>query len=43
MPEIKGIFPCGEGCGYAGGIISSAQDGLKVANAIYEKIKKNNE
>ena len=28
--NIKGIFPCGEGAGYAGGIISSAVDGLKV-------------
>ena len=28
--NIKGIYPCGEGAGYAGGIISSAVDGLKV-------------
>ena len=28
--NIKGVFPCGEGAGYAGGIISSAVDGLKV-------------
>ena len=28
--NIKGLFPCGEGAGYAGGIISSAVDGLKV-------------
>lgn len=28
--NIKGIFPCGEGAGYAGGIVSSAVDGLKV-------------
>jgi len=28
---IKGIFPCGEGAGYAGGIMSSAVDGIKVA------------
>jgi uncharacterized FAD-dependent dehydrogenase len=32
---IKGVFPCGEGSGYAGGIISSALDGIKAAeNAI---------
>lgn len=28
--NIKGIYPCGEGAGYAGGIVSSAVDGLKV-------------
>ena len=37
--NIMGVFPCGEGAGYAGGIISSAQDGIKVAEAIYNKIK----
>ena len=31
---VKGIFPCGEGAGYAGGITSAAMDGLKVAEAI---------
>jgi uncharacterized FAD-dependent dehydrogenase len=29
--NIKGLFPCGEGAGYAGGIISSALDGMKAA------------
>ena len=29
--NIKGIYPCGEGAGYAGGIITSAVDGIKVA------------
>lgn len=33
-PEIKGIYPCGEGAGYAGGIISAAIDGMNCANAI---------
>jgi len=28
-PQIKGLFPCGEGAGYAGGIISAAIDGMK--------------
>jgi len=32
-PEIKGLFPCGEGAGYAGGIISAALDGIKCAEA----------
>ncbi len=32
--RIKGLFPCGEGAGYAGGIISAAIDGEKIANAI---------
>lgn len=36
--NISGLFPCGEGAGYAGGIISSAQDGIKVAEAIYNLI-----
>jgi uncharacterized FAD-dependent dehydrogenase len=33
-PEIIGLYPCGEGAGYAGGIISAAMDGEKVAEAI---------
>lgn len=32
--SIKGIYPCGEGAGYAGGITTSAMDGLKVAESI---------
>jgi len=32
--EIKGLFPCGEGAGYAGGIVSSAIDGENCADAI---------
>jgi uncharacterized FAD-dependent dehydrogenase len=31
---IRGLYPCGEGAGYSGGIMSSAMDGLKVAEAI---------
>lgn len=30
-PEVKGLFPCGEGSGYAGGIVSSAMDGENAA------------
>ncbi len=33
----EGIYPCGEGAGYAGGITSAAADGLRVAEAIIEK------
>ncbi|MFD2255373.1 NAD(P)/FAD-dependent oxidoreductase [Luteolibacter algae] len=36
-PEIEGLFPCGEGAGYAGGIVSAALDGLKVADALMAK------
>ncbi len=32
-PEIRGLFPCGEGAGYAGGIVSAALDGMRVADA----------
>lgn len=39
--EIKGIYPCGEGAGYAGGITSAAMDGLRVAEAIIKKYKPN--
>lgn len=31
---VKGLYPCGEGAGYAGGIVSAAVDGLRVAEAI---------
>lgn len=34
---IAGIYPCGEGCGYAGGITSAAADGIRVAEALAEK------
>lgn len=35
----EGIYPCGEGAGYAGGIMSAAMDGIKVAEAIAGKFK----
>ena len=35
--KIKGLYPCGEGAGYAGGIVSSAVDGIKVAESILNK------
>lgn len=33
-PALRGVYPAGEGAGYAGGIVSSAVDGLRVAEAI---------
>ena len=33
-PQIKNLYPCGEGAGYAGGIVSAAMDGEKVASLI---------
>ena len=35
--NIKGIYPCGEGAGYAGGITSAAMDGIRVFEAIMSK------
>lgn len=37
-PEIEGLFPCGEGGGYAGGIISAAMDGERCAEAAIAKM-----
>ncbi|PKK92451.1 MAG: hypothetical protein CVV62_00245, partial [Tenericutes bacterium HGW-Tenericutes-7] len=37
--NIKGVYPMGEGAGYAGGIMSSAVDGIKTAEAIIKKYK----
>ncbi len=36
---ISGLYPCGEGAGYAGGIMSAAVDGVKIAVKIIEKYK----
>ena len=35
--SMRGVYPCGEGCGYSGGITSSAADGIRVAEAICAK------
>lgn len=35
-PGLRGLFPCGEGAGYAGGIVSAAVDGLRCAGAAVE-------
>ena len=37
-PEIEGLYPCGEGAGYAGGIISAAMDGERVAEAVVRSV-----
>ncbi len=37
--SIRGLYPCGEGAGYAGGIVSAAMDGLKVAEALMARYK----
>ena len=37
--NIEGIYPCGEGAGYAGGITSAAMDGIKTAEFICEKFR----
>ena len=34
--NIRGVYPCGEGAGYAGGIMSAAVDGIKCAIKILE-------
>ena len=33
-PQVKNLYPCGEGAGYAGGIVSAAMDGERIAKAI---------
>jgi uncharacterized FAD-dependent dehydrogenase len=37
-PSLRGLYPSGEGAGYAGGIVSSAVDGLRVAEAICDEL-----
>ena len=37
-PQIKNLFPCGEGAGYAGGIVSAAMDGERVANRLADLV-----
>ncbi len=36
-PQVENFYPCGEGAGYAGGIVSAAMDGERVADAIIKK------
>jgi uncharacterized FAD-dependent dehydrogenase len=37
-PEIDGLYPAGEGGGYAGGIVSAALDGMRIADALVQKL-----
>lgn len=37
-PDLAALYPCGEGAGYAGGIVSAALDGVRVARAIVARI-----
>ena len=41
--SVRGLYPCGEGAGYAGGIVSAAMDGLKCALALIENAAKETE
>ena len=36
--SLRGLYPCGEGAGYAGGIVSAAVDGMKCAEAVIDKL-----
>ena len=36
--QIQNLYPCGEGAGYAGGIVSAAIDGERVANAVAARV-----
>ena len=38
-PELPGVYPCGEGAGYAGGIMSAAVDGVRAALAIAQRYR----
>jgi uncharacterized FAD-dependent dehydrogenase len=40
--QIKKLYPCGEGAGYAGGIVSAAIDGERCATALFEQYSNNN-
>ena len=37
--QIRGLYPCGEGAGYAGGITSAAMDGIRVAEEIAKRFQ----
>ena len=38
-PSVSGLYPAGEGAGYAGGIVSSAIDGVRIARAILARAR----
>jgi hypothetical protein len=35
--NLRGVYPCGEGAGYAGGIMSAAVDGMRCAEAVLDR------
>lgn len=37
-PDVANLYPCGEGAGYAGGIVSAAMDGMRVAESIAAQV-----
>jgi hypothetical protein len=37
-PQVQGLFPCGEGAGFAGGIVSAAMDGERCAEAVVRRL-----
>jgi uncharacterized protein len=37
-PAVRGLYPAGEGAGYAGGILSAAVDGIKTAEALARSV-----
>ncbi len=39
--QVKGLFPCGEGAGYAGGIMSAAMDGIRCAQGVRQMVRIN--
>ena len=39
VSQLRGLYPCGEGAGYAGGITSAAVDGMKCAEALMESLE----
>lgn len=38
-PQLKGLYPCGEGAGYAGGIVSSAMDGERAIENVFQNLE----
>lgn len=38
-PSVNGLYPCGEGAGYAGGIMSAAVDGIRIAEQVIKQYK----
>ena len=38
--SLRGLYPCGEGAGYAGGILSAAADGMRAAEQVCQSISK---